>query len=155
MRGGIRRHIQEVITHCVAAKGELVQADEWDTGPRQLLNLGHTLGHAVEAGSRFALAHGTCVSIGLAMMARAAASFGICPAKTRDEILALLCQYALPTETDLDPETLCRLTLGDKKRRGTHITLVVPRAMGDCILHKIPIEALPRWIAAGYPEACP
>ena len=153
VRSGVRRHIQAVIAHCVAAKGALVQADEWDTGPRQLLNLGHTLGHAVEAGSRFALAHGACVGIGLAMMARAAASFGICPAETRDEILALLRQYQLPTETDLDPETLCRLTLGDKKRRGAHITLVIPRAIGDCILHEISIEALPRWIAAGYPEA--
>lgn len=153
VRSCVRRHIQAVIAHCVAAKGALVQADEWDTGPRQLLNLGHTLGHAVEAGSRFALAHGACVGIGLAMMARAAASFGICPAETRDEILALLRQYQLPTETDLDPETLCRLTLGDKKRRGAHITLVIPRAIGDCILHEISIEALPRWIAAGYPEA--
>ncbi len=42
----------------MAAKGSLVQADEWDTGPRQLLNLGHTLGHGVEAGSGFSLAHG-------------------------------------------------------------------------------------------------
>ena len=135
---GISRHTPEIIARCVAVKGSLVQADEWDTGPRQLLNLGHTLGHGVEAGSGFSLAHGACVAVGLAMMARAAARFGFCSGETRDQILALL-----------------RLALGDKKRRGSRLTLVVPQSMGDCILHDIPLEELPRWIAAGYPEACP
>ena len=152
---GIGRHTPEIIARCVAAKGSLVQTDEWDTGPRQLLNLGHTLGHGVEAGSGFSLAHGACVAVGLAMMARAAARFGFCSGETRDQILALLRQYRLPTETGLDPETLLRLALGDKKRRGSRLTLVVPQSMGDCILHDIPLEELPRWIAAGYPEACP
>lgn len=152
---GISRHTPEIIARCVAAKGSLVQADEWDTGPRQLLNLGHTLGHGVEAGSGFSLAHGACVAVGLAMIARAAARFGFCSGETRDQILALLRQYRLPTETGLDPEILLRLALGDKKRRGSRLTLVVPQSMGDCILHDIPLEELPRWIAAGYPEACP
>ena len=70
--------------------------------------------------------------------------------ETRDQILALLRQYRLPTETGLDPEILLRLALGDKKRRGSRLALVVPQSMGDCILHDIPLEELPRWIAAGY-----
>lgn len=155
VQDGIGRHIPEVIAHCVKVKGNLVQADEWDTGLRQLLNLGHTLGHAVEAGSSFTLAHGACVAVGLAMMARAAARFGFCTAETRDQILALLHQYQLPTETTLKPEALHRLALGDKKRRGGLLTLVVPRSMGDCVLHEIPVEELPRWISAGYAEDRP
>lgn len=129
MQEGISRHTPEIIARCVAVKGSLVQADEWDTGPRQLLNLGHTLGHGVEAGSGFSLAHGACVAVGLAMMARAAARFGFCSGETRDQILALLRQYRLPPRQGwirgpAPPGS------GGQKRRGSRLTLVVPSLWG-------------------------
>ena len=147
----VRDQAEAIVADCVAMKRDVVEADEFDTGRRQLLNLGHTLGHAVEAGSDFRLSHGKSVAIGMAMIARAAASKGFCSPETRDELIALLTRYGLPTETDQTPEAILRTALGDKKRQGGSITLVVPAEIGRCVLHKIPVEELPRWIEAGRP----
>ena len=139
---------EAIITQCVAMKRDLVQADEFDTGSRQLLNLGHTLGHAVEAGSNFALSHGKSVAIGMAMIARAAEKFGFCAAETRQKIENILAAYGLPQHTELPADALCEAALGDKKRRGNRLTLVLPEAIGRCRLHKIDIRELPDWIGA-------
>lgn len=141
---------EQFIADCVAMKGHFVEADERDRGLRQQLNLGHTLGHAVEAGSGFSLSHGQSVAIGTAMIARAAAKFGFCTDGTRDEILELLQQYDLPTETAQPADFLYETALRDKKRQGSTISLVVPREIGTCELVKIPVEELMDWINAGY-----
>ena len=60
-----------VIERCLRAKAALVQADEYDRGPRRLLNLGHTVAHALERCSGYALPHGQAVAVGLAVTARA------------------------------------------------------------------------------------
>ena len=146
LKTGIRDKLEEIVAACVDAKRAVVEEDEFDTGRRQLLNLGHTLGHAIEANSDFALSHGQAVSVGMAMMARAAAKKGFCSDETRDEILRLLRQYGLPTETDQSADAICRTALSDKKRRSGTITLIVPREIGVCDLHPIPVEELPEWI---------
>ena len=66
--------------------------------------------------------------------------------ENRDEIVNLLKEYNLPTETDQPAEAICQAALGDKKRRGDTITLVVPVERVRCILHPIPIEQLQNWI---------
>ncbi len=146
LKTGIRSNLEEIVAACVDAKRAVVEEDEFDTGRRQLLNLGHTLGHAIEANSDFALSHGQAVSVGMAMIARAAAKKGFCSAETRDEIIQLLRRYGLPTETDQSPEAICRTALSDKKRRSGTVTLIVPREIGRCDLHPIPVEELPEWI---------
>ncbi len=134
-----------IITLSVTMKRDIVEADERDTGKRQLLNLGHTLGHAVEQNSRFALSHGEAVSIGMAMILRAATEKGLCSAEDRDTVLEALSACSLPTVTDQTPEDICRTALGDKKRMGDTLTLVVPYGIGDCRLEKIPIAELSQW----------
>jgi len=146
LKQGIGDRLEAVVATCVEAKRALVEEDEFDTGRRQLLNLGHTLGHAMEANSDFALSHGQAVSIGMAMIARAAAEKGLCTGETRDEILSLLQQYGLPTETDQCADAICRTALGDKKRQSDTLTLIVPREIGKCDLHPIPVVELPNWI---------
>ena len=159
LRGGsLFRALQEprsweapegLIAQCVTIKRDIVGRDEFDTGCRQLLNLGHTIGHAVEAGSGFSLSHGQSVAVGMASIARAAASFGLCAPETRDQIIDLLKRYDLPTTTDQTPEALFAIARGDKKRQGNTITLAVPREIGRCELLKIPVEALGDWIREG------
>ncbi len=146
LKNGVKNQLEYVVTTCVEAKRSVVEEDEFDTGRRQLLNLGHTLGHAVEAGSEFALSHGQAVAIGMAMMARAAAQKGFCSGETRDGIIRLLQDYGLPTETGQQKADILSAALGDKKRQGGTITLVVPREIGRCDLHPIPVEALGDWI---------
>ena len=141
-----RDQLDAVVSTCVEMKRAIVEDDEFDTGRRQLLNLGHTLGHAIEKNSDFTLSHGQCVAIGMAMIARSAARLGFCSAETRDAIISTLAQYGLPTDTDQTPDAICRAALGDKKRQGKTLTLIVPREIGLCELHKIQVAELQTWI---------
>ena len=125
-----------VLPRCIACKRDAVCADEFDRGARQLLNLGHTAGHAIEALSGYRIAHGHAVAIGLAIMARA-----FC--RDAAEIEAALTRLGLPTRTEFSPERLAQAALADKKRAGERITLVIPRAIGDCVLREAPVDTLP------------
>ncbi len=131
-----------VITRCVECKRDVVCADEFDKGERQKLNLGHTIGHAIEQCSHFTVSHGQAVAIGTAMMARA---FYPNP----EEIESVLHAFGLPTETNFSAEALANAALSDKKRAGDALTLVVPRAIGGCPLEKIPVTELQPIIEAG------
>ena len=146
-----RDQLDDVVTTCVDMKRAVVEDDEFDTGRRQLLNLGHTLGHAIEKNSDFQLSHGQCVAIGMAMMARSAVKHGFCTEATKNEIVNLLQWYGLPTDTDQAPTAIYLSALGDKKRQGGSLTLVVPREIGVCDLHTIEVGALLGWIEKGSP----
>ena len=124
-----------VLPRCVACKRDAVCADEFDRGARQLLNLGHTAGHAIETLSGYRISHGHAVAIGLAIMARA-----FC--RDAAEIEAALIKLGLPTRTEFSPEQLAQAALADKKRAGERITLVIPRAIGDCVLREVPVDTL-------------
>ena len=117
--------------------------DEFDTGARMKLNLGHTVGHGVEAKSRFALSHGKAVAIGMAIVSRAS-NCGDTP-----RILALLEKFGLPTRTDYSADELFTYTLSDKKRSGGTVNLIIPRAIGDCDIVPTKVESLKSFIQAG------
>lgn len=133
---------EAVIARCVECKRDVVCRDEFDTGERQLLNLGHTVGHAIEKCSRFAVSHGRAVAIGTAIMARAFS-------KDAAEIVSTLRAFGLPTETDFSAEELAEAALADKKRSGDTLTLVIPERVGEPLLKKIPVGELPAVIKAG------
>lgn len=141
--------LENAIALCVAQKRDVVNADEFDRGQRQLLNLGHTFGHAVESCSRFTVSHGRAVAIGMAMMARAAREKGFCTQKTVDEILALLARFSLPTECHYPADMLLGAMLADKKIAGSTIHLIVPEAVGRCRIEAVSVDALSDWLCAG------
>ena len=124
---------ERVVAACVGHKRDVVCADERDNGRRQLLNLGHTLGHAVEACSGFSVLHGEAVAIGTCIMARLFA-------RDADAICEAFAALGLPTDTDLSTEALALPMRSDKKRRGDALTLVVPHGVGDCTLETVPFE---------------
>ena len=138
-----------VIRLCVEDKRRLVEADETDKGARQLLNLGHTVGHAIEACSGFAISHGSAVAMGMVIITRAAERLGVCEAGTPDALLTLLDKYRLPAECPFTTEQLYAVALSDKKRAGGTITLVVPYGVADSRLVTVPVDALECYIRAG------
>ena len=140
---------EELVARCVAQKRDLVEQDEFDTGARQLLNLGHTLGHGVEACSGYTVSHGRAVSIGMTLVTRAAVAFGRCPAEVLPRLRRLLERYGLPDATAYSAQALYEKTLSDKKRSGDTISLVVPIAWGASQLVRIPVSELPAWIERG------
>ena len=134
--------METVIARCAAAKARFVEEDEGDRGVRKLLNFGHTAGHAIEACSHYTVLHGHGVAAGMMIAARSAAKRGVCPSSLPDELAALLTKYGLPTESAYPPGALCEAALGDKKREGGEIDLILPHAMGDCRIHRIPVAEL-------------
>ena len=149
LRTPIREQEEHVIETCVAMKRDIVRGDEYDRGQRQLLNLGHSFGHAVEACSGFTVLHGQAVAAGMAIIARAAAEKGFCAPETRDAILSGLRRYGLPGGTDYALEDLAAAVCADKKRSGDTMRLVVPREIGRCEIVKVPLPEIPDWLRAG------
>ena len=141
---GLDFHRENVITRCVELKRDVVAEDEFDTGARMKLNLGHTIGHSVEARSNFRLSHGRSVAIGMAIVARSA-----CGAATRDEILEVLEIFGLPTVTACTAEELYVSALSDKKRSGGTVNLIVPRSIGDCAIVPTPVQQVKAFIEKG------
>ena len=144
-----RTHLEHIIETCVRMKRDIVAQDEFDRGQRQLLNLGHTFGHGIEACSGFAVSHGSAVAIGMAMIVRSAAQLGLCTAGTRDAVLALLRQYGLPVDCAYPVEQMLGTILHDKKASGGSINLIVPTAVGSCEIRKTPASEISDWLRAG------
>ena len=139
----------QVITRCIELKRDVVEQDEFDRGLRMKLNLGHTVGHGVEAGSGYQLSHGASVAIGTAIVSRSAALQGLCSQETRDRILSVLQKFSLPISTDLSPEQLYTHALSDKKRSGDTVNLIVPREIGRCDIVPTKLSELLSFIKAG------
>ena len=147
--GDILPRAEELVASCVEHKRRIVERDETERGERQLLNLGHSFGHAVERCSGYSLPHGEAVSIGLAMIARAAAKRGLCSGESAREIVTLLHALSLPTESPFSAAALFEALRHDKKRAGETLTLVVPREIGRCELMNVPFEESGDWLRDG------
>jgi shikimate kinase/3-dehydroquinate synthase len=115
VRGGADPAAPEVIAACARTKLRIVARDERDAGPRQALNLGHTIGHAIETVTGYATyRHGEAVALGLLAALRLSGN-----GQLRDEVAALLRTRDLPTALDgVDPDEVVMATARDKKRVG-------------------------------------
>ena len=119
-------------------KAKIVAQDEREGGVRALLNLGHTFGHALELEAGYAgdLLHGEAVSAGMEMAFHFAAAQGLCLQSQAERVSKHLAEVAMPRISDMahllaDPEALLRHMGQDKKNEGEHLTLILPRAIGD------------------------
>jgi len=122
------------IARCVELKRDVVLLDERDRGQRKLLNLGHTIGHAIEQASGYLAPHGMAVGLGMLQMARA-----FCP-DIFDDIAEALRANGLPIHVDISAKQIGTALLQDKKRAAGKITIIVPERIGACELREIPIE---------------
>lgn len=145
----LQADLSEIIRQCVAFKGRVVEEDEFDTGLRRTLNLGHTAGHAIEKCANFSISHGHAVAIGTVLIARAAEKLGWCETPCADRIAAVFRRNGLPVTTHYTASELAAAALADKKRAGGSITLVIPEKIGACTLKTIPVEQLEGVFSAG------
>ena len=134
---------EAVIARCVELKRDVVTQDEFDTGARMKLNLGHTIGHGVEARSQFTLSHGKSVAIGMAIVAKAS------HCADAERIIACLEKFQLPTTVAYPADEIYRYALSDKKRSGESIRLIIPKTIGDCRIVPTPIATLKTFIEEG------
>jgi shikimate kinase/3-dehydroquinate synthase len=120
---------RDLVLACARTKLAVVAADERDGGRRQALNLGHTVGHAIETVTGYRrYRHGEAVGLGLL----AALTLSAQPA-LREEVAELLTFHRLPTSLDpaIDAEEVATATVRDKKRRGGRVGFVLVEAPGD------------------------
>ncbi|HXM55630.1 MAG TPA: 3-dehydroquinate synthase [Candidatus Dormibacteraeota bacterium] len=123
--------LEPVVARCVELKAKVVAADEREGGPRQILNYGHTVGHALESASNYAAAHGRAVAFGIGAAARIAVELGVCGAELIDRQDAMLAAFGLPGELPVvTADAVLDAVPRDKKARGGSVRWVLPRELG-------------------------
>jgi len=125
--------LEAVVERSIRIKAAIVAADAHERGRRQILNFGHTVGHAVESRSGYALLHGEAVAIGMAVETALAEATGHACGGTHRRVLELLERYELPAtlpETLADDELLEAMQR-DKKVRASIVRFALPAAVGE------------------------
>lgn len=140
---------KETIAKCISWKRDVVAEDEFDTGSRQKLNLGHTIGHGIEAQSNYAISHGQAVAAGMAIVSQAASQLGYCSKDVNDRICRVLQAFSLPRTTPYSADQLFQCALSDKKRAGGKVNLIVPKSIGRCDICPFTLAELESFIKAG------
>jgi 3-dehydroquinate synthase len=122
----------EAVVGSVRLKADVVRADAREHGLRKTLNFGHTLGHAIEHVSGYALLHGEAIAIGMVLEARIAERLGVAEAGTAARIAEVLRRAGLPVERprDLQVDSLVDATRLDKKARGGRVEYALPTRIG-------------------------
>lgn len=140
---------EAVISRCVELKRNVVAEDEFDTGARQKLNLGHTIGHGIEAQSNFQITHGQAVAIGMCIVTKAGVKNGFCSETVLTDLLNVLEQFQLPVTTTFTANQLYISALSDKKRSGGNVSLIIPNQIGSCSIVPTPVDELESFIKEG------
>jgi 3-dehydroquinate synthase len=125
--------LERLVRRSVEIKAAVVAQDEREQGRRAILNFGHTVGHAIEATSKYEVLHGEAVAIGMVYEGRLAESLGIAPAGTVQRIMRVLERLHLPTERPdgSQVDDLIAAMRADKKVRGGEIRFALPTAIGS------------------------
>jgi 3-dehydroquinate synthase len=127
--------LEHLVRRSVEIKGEVVSGDERESGRRAILNAGHTVAHALEQVTGYAIPHGEAVGLGLVAECALAARLGRAAPAVGERVARLLERLGLPTRLPegLDPETLIAAMGGDKKNRGARIRFALPGALGEMV----------------------
>jgi shikimate kinase/3-dehydroquinate synthase len=128
---------EQIVRACARTKLRVVAADERDSGRRQVLNLGHTVGHAIETVTGYSsYRHGEAVGLGLLAALRLSGQDAL-----RDVVAGLLREAGLPARLEgADPQAVVAATVRDKKRTGAEVPFVLVGAPGD-VRHGEPVDA--------------
>lgn len=144
--GAGAENLERLIDLCVDYKRRIVEADENEGGLRRLLNLGHTVGHAIEAESVLGFPHGVCVAMGIKVIARASVSAGYLPKDEYLRISALLQKYGFP-ECPYPLRSVIMHAAHDKKISGGKINAVVIRGIGRCETVPMTLDELKEFVS--------
>lgn len=131
---------EQIIVESIKMKADYVNRDEFDSGDRRFLNLGHTLGHAIEKMSNYEISHGYAVSIGISLITKLGEHIGITEIGTSTRLDNILMHFGLPTESPYQSSELKEYILNDKKIFKNEITLVIPEKIDSCVLKAFDIN---------------
>lgn len=134
-----------IYTSCVI-KRNIVEEDEFDNGVRQVLNFGHTIGHAIERVQNYSgLSHGEAVSVGMILITKMTEKMGLTKKGEAEKIKDVLIKYGLPSALpDIDKDELVRAISLDKKNRSGKITIAYVEEIGEGKLLDMKLAELER-----------
>lgn len=130
IKGLVKENFEEFIALCVACKAEVVSTDEFEGGYRRVLNLGHTVAHAIETLSAHAISHGHAVALGIVKITRAAVKLGLIDTRLLEEIEKLIKEYFKDIEYNLNASAAIEIIAKDKKCIDGKVAIVVPMRLG-------------------------
>lgn len=136
-----------IVKKAIAVKINIIQQDPYEHGRRAALNLGHTIGHALEKLSNYSIRHGEAVAIGTVAEARLAERIGLATTGLAEKIATVLTTIGLPIAIpeDMDRHQILKIMQYDKKRKGKELLFALPATIGD-VRTGIMIERLPEYI---------
>ncbi|GAB4452292.1 MAG: bifunctional shikimate kinase/3-dehydroquinate synthase [Anaerolineales bacterium] len=128
----VKQNLETIVTRAMAVKIQVIETDPYEKGIRASLNLGHTVGHAVELVSRFELSHGEAVAVGMTAEARYAEKIGVARRGLADTIADTLSTLGLPTRIpdELPRAEILRAMRVDKKKNAKSIRFALPAEIG-------------------------
>ena len=134
--------LEDVICTCISIKRDVVEADEFDTGERMILNYGHTLGHAIEGYYHYeTYSHGSAVAIGMCLIAEKT-----CTPEQTAALKACLQAYHLPTSVPVPISDLLPFCGVDKKRAGNQLRYIVCETPGKAEIRTASISEFAAWM---------
>jgi len=120
----------DLVAGSVAIKAGVVNEDARELGRRKILNFGHTLGHAIESASGYALGHGEAIAIGMVLEARLGERLGVTEKGTENAITKALTAARLAIATEFDTRDIIARTHSDKKKTAGRVEYSIPAAIG-------------------------
>ncbi len=127
--------VKEMVYRCNLIKKAVVEKDPTEQGERALLNLGHTLGHAIEKYKNFEMLHGECVALGCVAAAYISWKKELLSMDEYYEIRDMFVPFNLPISIDaIDPERIVELTKSDKKMEAGHIKFILLKKIGKAFI---------------------
>jgi len=122
------------IARAMAVKIRVVEADPFEKGERATLNLGHTIGHGVEAASEYSLRHGEAVAVGMVAESRLAERLGLAERGLAQRIARACAMAGLPVKcSGLNPDRIREAMSSDKKKSGGRLKFALPKKIGEVV----------------------
>ena len=127
--------LETVIVRAAAVKARIVSRDERDQGPRNMLNFGHTVGHAIEAVTDFKVNHGTAIAVGIVIAARIARRLGLFLQRDMERLTGVITAAGLPVAMpEINIADVLEAIKHDKKVSGGRVTFILPVRIGQVIV---------------------
>lgn len=147
------RELEEVVFRSAKIKAEIVEKDERDLGLRNILNYGHTIGHAIESAADFGIGHGEAVAVGMLAAASISNRQGILDINELIRLKNLISRANLMVKTsNLDLNRVIQAVKHDKKILEGRIRFVLPKAIGDVFITDEVSPSLVEQVLAGWNE---
>lgn len=138
--------LTKLVYLCIDYKRKIVEGDEFESGNRKLLNLGHTPAHGIERLSEYKIPHGKAVAMGLNIILDASYKHEYIDQNTYANMKQTIIKCVGEQKCPYSISEICTASLSDKKRSGNKITLITVHGVGDCQMESIDVDGMTEFL---------